>query len=248
MRHERQSLLIDADDTLWETNLNFERTLAAFHHLLAPLGYTEEHVRRQVDQAERRNIQRRGYGAGNFLLTLEEVYLQLAGPRAQPPHLEEIRRFSRWLLDAPPRLFDGVGDTLGYLAPRHRLFLFTKGNPTEQGRKVAASGLERFFEAWEVVPEKTEAAYRDLVERHRLPFSDAWMVGNSPRFDINPALAAGLNAVFIPAQHSWEYENEEIRRGPEARLPARSAGGPDGPALGGRLLVLKSFRELRQHF
>lgn len=234
MRHERQVLLVDADDTLWETNLKFEHTVAAFCRLLTPLGYPEEHIRRLVDSTERANIGRRGYGAGSFLLTLEEVYLSLAGHRAQPPHLEEIRRFSRLLMEEPPRLYDGVSDTLAYLAPRHRLLCFTKGDTAEQGRKLTASGLERFFQGREIVSEKNEAAYRTLVARHRLPPGEVWMVGNSPRSDINPALAAGLNAVYIPSAHNWEYENEEIPRG--------------GETAGGCLLVLKSFRDLQEFF
>jgi len=230
MRHQGQVLLIDADDTLWETNLKFERTVTSFCALVRPLGYPEDHVRRQVDQAERANITRRGYGARSFLLTLEEVYLGLAGHRALDAHLEEIRRFAGLLVEEPPRLFDGVAETLAYLAPRHRLLYFTKGDTAEQARKLALSGLERFFAAHEIVAEKNETAYRALVARHALPAPETWMVGNSPRSDINPALAAGLNAVFIPSAHNWEYENEEIRSGP------------------GRLLLLRSFRNLQEHF
>lgn len=234
MRHERQALLIDADDTLWETNLKFERTIGAFCQLIAPLGYPEDHVRRQVEAAERANIARRGYGARSFLLTLEEVYLSLAGHRALDTELEDIRRLARILVDEPMALFDGVAETLAYLAPRHRLLYFTKGDATEQARKLASSGLEKFFEAHEIVPEKNQAAYQALVARHALPPGATWMVGNSPRSDINPALAAGLNAVFIPSVHNWEYENEEIRR------------APDGS--GGLLLVLKNFSDLQEHF
>ncbi len=158
------------------------------------------------------------------------MYLKLAGHRAEAPVREEIRRFSQILLEEPLRLFDGVKETLAYLAPRHRLLLFTKGNMAEQTGKVVASGVGHFFESREIVPEKNEAAYRALVARHRWPARAVWMVGNSPRSDINPALAAGLNAVFIPSAHNWEYENEEIRPGP------------------GRLLMLHSFRELTEHF
>ena len=230
MRRERQVLLIDADDTLWENNLHFERAIAAFYELVAPLGYPEPLVRRQVDETERQNIRQHGYGARSFLRTLEEVYLSLAGHRPEEARLQEIRRIARALLEEPPRLFEGVAETLAYLQPRHRLLLFSKGDSEEQARKLGASGLERLFEGREIVPEKNEAAYRDLVERHRLPPAAVWMVGNSSRSDINPALAAGLNAVFIPSPHNWEYENEEIRRG------------------AGRLLVLNSFRDLQEHF
>lgn len=231
MRRIHQILLIDADDTLWETNLRFERTLGAFCRLLAPLGYGAEQVRREVDRAERARIPHSGYGERKFLSTLGEVFLKLAGT---PPHQrqrEEIRALARYLHEAPLRLLAGVAETLAYLAPRHRLFLFSKGDADEQAIKVKNSGLEEFFERWEIVPEKNEAAYRALVARDAWNPAAVWMVGDSPRSDINPALAAGLNAVYIPAEHRWEYEHEEIR---ESRNE--------------RLLVLQSFRELQEHF
>ncbi|MGH9788790.1 MAG: HAD family hydrolase [Candidatus Acidiferrales bacterium] len=230
MQRERQVLLIDADDTLWEENLHFEQAIEDFVALAAPLGYPPEHVRRRLDLTERRNILERGYGAWSFALTLEEVYLELTGERADKAHVEEIRRIARLLQEEPRQLYDGVAETLAYLVPRHRLFLFTKGHAGEQGRKVEMSGLQAFFEACTVVEEKNEDVYRAMLERQRLESRGVWMVGNSPRSDINPALAAGMNAVYIPSARSWDYEREEIRAG------------------SGELLRLKSFRELQEHF
>lgn len=225
-----QVLLIDADDTLWENNLRFTRTIEAFLKLVAPLGYEDGYVRRLVARAEEKNIRHRGYGMSSFLVTLEEVYLKLASPRAVESRLEEVRRLSRFLVGEPPQIFEGVVETLAHLAGRHRLLLFSKGNDGEQRQKVASSGLARHFELCEIVSEKNEAAYRAVVERHGLAPQTVWMVGDSPRSDINPALAAGLNAVYIPSPHPWEYEEEAIRRG------------------SGQLLVLKEFRELQEHF
>ena len=230
MRRERQVLLMDADDTLWEENLHFEQAIEAFVGLAAPLGYPPEHVQCQLDLTERRNILERGYGAWSFALTLEEVYLELAGGRADAAQVEEIRRIARRLQEEPRQLYDGVAETLAYLVPRHRLFLFTKGHAKEQGRKVEMSGLQAFFEACTVVEEKNEEVYRALLQQRELGPAGAWMVGNSPRSDINPALAAGMNAVYIPSARNWDYEHEELRPG------------------SGELLRLKSFRELQEHF
>jgi putative hydrolase of the HAD superfamily len=36
------------------------------------------------------------------------------------------------------------------------------------------------------------------------------MVGNSPKSDINPALAAGINAVFVPHDLTWALEHETV--------------------------------------
>ncbi len=57
-----------------------------------------------------------------------------------------------------------------------------------------------------------------------------WMIGNSPKSDINPALEAGLRAVFIPYAHTWTLEREEIR------------------PVNGRLLTVERFPDLRRHF
>lgn len=230
MRRERQVLLIDADDTLWEENLHFEQAIDAYVALVSPLGYPPEHVRRTLDLAERRNILQRGYGAWSFALTLEEVYVELAGERADQAQVEGIRQVARRLQEEPRQLYDGVAETLAYLVPRHRLFLFTKGHAKEQGRKVEMSGLQAFFETCAVVSEKNESTYRALLDGRRLESRGVWMVGNSPRSDINPALAAGMNAVYIPSARVWEFEHEEIRAG------------------AGELLRLTSFRELQEHF
>jgi putative hydrolase of the HAD superfamily len=56
------------------------------------------------------------------------------------------------------------------------------------------------------------------------------MIGNSPKSDINPALAAGMNAVFVPHAHTWVLEKQEIEPGK------------------GKLLVVERFADLRGHF
>jgi len=59
-------------------------------------------------------------------------------------------------------------------------------------RKWKRSGLQRFFAAIEIVVEKDAKTYAGLVDQHRIVKSHGWMVGNSPRSDINPALQAGI--------------------------------------------------------
>ncbi|HEV3310207.1 MAG TPA: HAD hydrolase-like protein, partial [Chloroflexota bacterium] len=99
---------------------------------------------------------------------------------------------------------------LQHLRANNRLFLLTKGDSEEQRDKVTRSRLAHYFEHVEVVLEKNVEAYVNFVERLGLDPARTWMIGNSPRSDINPALAAGLNAVHIPHPQTWEMELEEI--------------------------------------
>src|SRR5690242_3829579 len=107
-------------------------------------------------------------------------------------------RFAEEILEQPVELIEGVADTLEYLSQRHDLTLFTKGDPEEQKLKVDRSGLGIYFGHTAIVKEKNAGAYRTLVSERRLATERTWMIGNSPKSDVNPALAAGLNAVFIP--------------------------------------------------
>jgi len=166
----------------------------------------------------------------SFGRSLEDTYMKLAGHQAERSTVENIHRRVQELERTPPNIIDGVLETLAYLSNRHRLILFTKGEAAEQAAKVERSGLQIHFDAIEIVPEKDAATYRALVNRHHVVKSHGWMVGNSPRSDINPALEAGLNAVFIPHHATWALEHEEVRSG------------------AGRLLILTSFSALREHF
>ena len=226
----RQTLLLDADDTLWENNIFFEQTIERFFDLLEPLGYAREYSRRILNETERRNIRQHGYGVSSFGRSLEQAYLKLASNWAQKDTLQQISAMVEELKQTAPHILDGVPETLAYLAGQHRLILVTKGEPAEQAMKVERSGLQPYFEAVEIVAEKDAATYRRIVDHHHVVKSHAWMVGNSPRSDINPALEAGLNAVFIPHHATWELEQSELQSG------------------AGKLLILSNFRELRQHF
>jgi len=156
--------------------------------------------------------------------------MKLADQMAKREVLAEIHKRVVELERTPPKILDGVPDTLAYLTNRHRLILFTKGEPAEQAAKVERSGLQGFFEAIEIVAEKDAKTYGVLVNKHKIVKTQGWMIGNSPRSDINPAMEAGLNAVYIPHINTWQLEHETVISG------------------SGKLVIVPTFRELRNHF
>jgi putative hydrolase of the HAD superfamily len=226
----RHTLLIDADDTLWENNIFFENTIDGFITQLEHLGYTREYIRHILNETERRNIRQHGYGVRSFRRSLEETYMKLAGNSAKREIVQAIEQMAMTLEATPPQILDGVPETLAYLAKHNRLILLTKGEPAEQAAKVERSGLQPYFEEIEIVLEKSNEVYERMIEQFKIVKTHGWMVGNSPRSDINPAMQAGLNAVFIPHSATWELEKCELESGV------------------GKLLILESFRELRSHF
>ena len=226
----RLHLFIDADDTLWENNVYFESVFEEFVELLGHSRLTPAQVRARLDEIEHVNNRIHGYGAANFARNLRQCYLALSERGPRPRDLESIDEYGRRLAAHPIELLDGVGETLAELAGRHELTVFTKGNPEEQRAKIERSGLAGFFHFTAIVREKDAAAYRVLLADRGLEATRCWMVGNSPKSDINPALEAGLGAVYIPHPRTWHLEHQEVRDG------------------AGRLLVLERFSDLRKHF
>ncbi len=166
-----------------------------------------------MNETERRNIRQHGYGVRSFRRSLEDTYLKLAGNSARREIVKEIERVAVELESTPPHILDGVPETLVYLSKHHRLILLTKGEPAEQAAKVERSGLQSYFEAIEIVLEKDSGTYARIIDQFKIVKSHGWMVGNSPRSDINPALQSGLNAVFIPHSATWELEKSELESG-----------------------------------
>jgi putative hydrolase of the HAD superfamily len=227
-----QTLLIDADDTLWENNIYFERAIARFVSLLNHREYTPEQVRLVLNDVERDSILKHGYGLRSFAHSLEETFEKLSVDPVTPELHQRIHRFIHEIASHPVELIAGVAETLNYLSARHHLIMMTKGNFAEQTGKVERSGLKEYFAAIEIVPEKDETMYRSVVAKYELAEDSSWMVGNSPKSDINPALAAGLHAVFVPHDNTWILEHEDLAQAP-----------PDQ-----RLLVVERFADLRSHF
>jgi putative hydrolase of the HAD superfamily len=227
----RQHLIVDADDTLWENNVYFERAFDDFVEFLSHSTLEPDEVRAVLDEIELVNNKTHGYGSKNFARNLGLCYERLVEREVRSEDLPTIMAFAERIIQHPLELIDGVERTLEYLASRHDLTLFPKGHPEEQKLKIDRSGLGIYFGHTAIVKEKDEQAYGTLVSERKMDAGQSWMVGNSPKSDINPALKAGLNAVYVPHERTWHLEKTEL-----------SNAGP------GKLLVVESFSDLRKHF
>ncbi|MBI3471534.1 MAG: HAD family hydrolase, partial [Candidatus Solibacter usitatus] len=199
----RQHLLVDADDTLWENNIYFERAFEEFVEFLDHSSLSAREIRAVLDEIELANAKIHGYGSANFGRNLRQCYQRLCERDIADGDLNKVMSFAGRILQCPMEVLEGVEKTLAYLASRHDLTLFTKGHAEEQKLKIDRSGLGIYFGHTAIVKEKDCAAYRNLVDDLSLDSGRTWMIGNSPKSDINPALEAGLNAVFVPHPHTW---------------------------------------------
>ncbi|MGQ0838982.1 HAD family hydrolase [Actinokineospora sp.] len=225
-----QVLIFDADDTLWENNVLFERVIEDFLDWLDHPTMDRHQIRGVLDDIETANAVTHGYGSKMLLRSLHDCFTRLRDRPATTTEHARINQLATALIDHQVDLIPGVADTLTDLGDRHALLLLTKGDVEEQRRKLDASQLAHHFRDVHIVTEKDVATYRDIIARHGLRPSTTWMIGNSPKSDIVPARAAGLNAVFIPNDNTWILEHAVFDESDN------------------QVLALRAFTDLLDHF
>jgi putative hydrolase of the HAD superfamily len=198
-------IALDADDTLWHNEPLFQATKERFLALLAPY-HDRDWVDRRLDDTERRNLHRFGYGIKGFVLSMVETALDLTEGRVTGTEIRQILDWGHEMLAAPVELLEGVRETVETLAARHRLVLLTKGDLFDQEAKLARSGLGDHFAAVEIVSEKDARTYAAVMARHGVSPARFLMVGNSLRSDVLPVLEAGGAAVHVPYAITWTHE------------------------------------------
>ncbi|MCG3135445.1 MAG: hypothetical protein HMLKMBBP_03101 [Planctomycetes bacterium] len=210
---ERPLVLVDADDTLWENNRAFTEAIELWRAWMEVRGIPRDDAVRALEAAEDRNIPRTGYGAAPFAASVADAYAALrpvASDAERAEHADLVLRIEMHVRTHPIELLPGVEDGLAALAERARVVILTKGREDEQTAKVARSGLARHVEATIVVAEKRPDVYAAACARFAADPPRSWMIGNSPKSDINPARRAGLRTILVPHAAPWHRELEAL--------------------------------------
>lgn len=199
------TICFDADDTLWHNERFFRLTEARFTELLADFAEPDHLAERLLD-AERRNLQRYGFGIKGFTLSMIETALQVTGNRVPGSVIAELVAAGQEMLSHPIELLPGAAKTVQVLAEEFTLLLITKGDLIDQERKLAQSGLGDLFDGVEIVSDKTEEVYRGIFTGRGIEARKAMMVGNSLKSDVNPVISAGGWGVHVPFGEPWALD------------------------------------------
>lgn len=198
-------IAFDADDTLWVNEPYFQETEEKFCELLAP--YLSRHtLSQELFKTEIANLKLYGYGIKGYILSMIEAALQISSHTISNEVIAKIIQYGKELLERPIELLDGVEDTLQALQQRYKLVVATKGDLLDQRRKLHNSGLGKYFHHIEVMSDKQDKDYSDLVKRLDINPSEFLMIGNSLKSDVLPVLEIGGHAIHIPFHTTWAHE------------------------------------------
>lgn len=206
-------VLVDFDDTLVDTAPRFRNARRELFRLLAELGFSEEEAHRvhhhEIDPGMR---ERFGLGPARLEHAFRATYEALCnatGLSVDDLLAEQASAFGR-VVAGPPPAFDGALDALVRLADRLPTVIYTQsGDPDYQLGCIRACGVLDIVPAERVTicDRKTTQRFRHLIAEFGVEDpATVWMIGNSMRADINPALEAGANAILIEQDEPWEHD------------------------------------------
>ncbi|MEM9686105.1 MAG: HAD family hydrolase [Bacteroidota bacterium] len=195
----------DADDTLWVNETYFRETEHEFARLLSAYE-TENKIDQELFRTEMNNLELYGYGIKGFMLSMIESAIELSNGEVPLNTISDIIALGKSMIEKPVVLLEGVEEVLSHLKGRYRLFLLTKGDLLDQERKLEKSGLSTYFHHVEILSEKKEANYRQLLTHLEVDLGSFLMVGNSLKSDILPIINIGAQAIHVPFHITWGHE------------------------------------------
>jgi len=220
-----QAVIFDGDDTLWSTEGLYDDARSNARSIIAGAGLDAAEWERRERLIDVANVERFGYRRERFPTSCVEAYRQLCQLDAGEPDRateQRIKTAAEMVFERDPPLFEGTREVLAALRDGgFRLALLTKGDPDVQSKRIERSGLRPFFDVIEIVPEKTADVFARLLAALGVSADSAWMVGNSVRSDVLPALRAGVRAIWIDA-HVWEHERDHEKLVDERVIVASS--------------------------
>lgn len=195
----------DADDTLWVNETYFREAEQEFCKLLSQYE-TPNKIDQELFKMEIDNLPLYGYGVKAFTLSMVESALELSNHNISTKTIEAILNIGKDMLNKPVELLTGVEDVLKNLSKNYRLILATKGDLLDQERKLEKSGLTEYFHHIEVLSDKKEANYSNLLNHLDINPSEFLMIGNSLKSDVLPLVNIKANAIHVPFHTTWAHE------------------------------------------
>lgn len=201
----KKTIAFDADDTLWHNESIFHETTQTFKDLVAHY-IAPEFLEERLYTIERRNLALFGYGIKGFMLSMIETVIELSEGKVTGSEIQQIIDLGKYMLTHPVHVLAGVEETIIALKDDYQLMVITKGDLLDQEGKIARSGLADYFEYIEIVSEKEEKTYQEVLKRNKIDLNDFLMIGNSLKSDILPICNLGGRAVHIPYHLTWELD------------------------------------------
>jgi putative hydrolase of the HAD superfamily len=208
----QQTLILDLDDTLIHCSKYFIKSKNLFAEQVQEWFdfLSKEEILQKQLEIDVKNVEKHGLHSSlypeSFVLTYK-YYCVKFGRAIKKSEIDYVRKLGYSVFEHEVQPFPYVYDVLDSLqADGHHLYLFTGGDTKNQRRKIEQLGLDRYFAHRIFIYEhKNAKTLKRVLNQMEYQKKTTWMIGNSLKTDIKPAIELGINAIHIPSEFEWSY-------------------------------------------
>ena len=212
-------VVFDADNTLWNVEILYNRARAEMAEYVAQLcGMQSAEIERYQQERDRQLREVYGYSAARFARSFEDTAYNFV-PAATSEQVRHLRAVAESVFAQKAELTPDVELVLRSLYSRGwYLGLLTAGEAWVQQKRISEFHLQGIFHAIEVVEQKTAQEFKNFCEKNKVDPDRCWVIGDSKRSDIDPAIRAGLNSILVPHENwaivedAWEVDDSKYTK------------------------------------
>lgn len=221
MKFTTQQVIFDLDDTLVHCNKYFDLILGEYFELMADWfqdhSLTTGEMRTKQVEIDVETVSSTGLASDNFpksLIATYRFFCSKFGRRADAFEEQQLMKLGLSVYDQEVEAYPGMVETLDTLKHEgHDLYLYTGGDDTIQQRKIEQMKLDAYFDDRIYIRKhKDVQALEGILSSRSFDRSRTWMIGNSLRTDVLPAVTAGINSIYLKQQKEWLYNMIELEQ------------------------------------
>lgn len=208
----KEHIIFDLDDTLIDTSHTFWEARTRFANLFSSYSISKSEVVEIFESVDAANMNTYGLKPQRYGVSMKvasEKIIESYGIKTASNFDRKLKKYSSIIENTIPELIDGAVDLLDWASKNFRVSLLTRGIEELQTKKIHHHRLEQYFEAIKVVDKKDKEEFEDFLEEINVAPSDCWVVGDSIKSDINPALSLNISSIlFLYSHHSYFWRQE----------------------------------------
>ena len=210
--NDRHHIIFDLDDTLIDTSHVYWDARNAFTNLFNHQDVPESEVIDIFEKIDEEKMRIYGLSPERYGHTMREAFKYISRSHKINPSIQSESLIEELALRVPttiPDLIDGALELLQWASERYTLSLLTRGIPEFQLKKIKTLKIDKYFKTIQVVEKKGVPEFQNFLQEIKAQPSDCWVIGDSIKSDINPAIDLGIDPIlYLYTHHTYFWRQE----------------------------------------
>lgn len=210
--NNKQHIIFDLDDTLIDTSHVYWDARNGFAKLFCHHNIPEQEIIDIFEKIDEENMRVYGLSPERYGHSMREAFKHISKSHKIDPSINSHSLIEELALKVPttiPDLIDGALELLQWTSERYTLSLLTRGIPEFQLKKIKTLKIDKYFKTVQVVEKKGSHEFQNFLQKIKAKPSDCWVIGDSIKSDINPAIELGIDSIlYLYSHHTYFWRQE----------------------------------------